>query len=348
MLIIEHKSILMEHFKNHGNIAYSHQHVTLKERIKVNEPKPRIIVLAGPTGVGKSNLSIMISSLIGGEIISADSMQIYKHMDIGTAKVTKEDRELIPHHMIDICDVSENFNVVQYYNFSHMICKDILLREKVPILVGGSGFYIHAFMYGPPMGPPSILEVRKKLEKEIETLGPEALYEKLEILDPKYAKSISFRDKHKIVRALEIITITNKPVSSFLKQSPHVEPYDYRAWFLYMPKEVLYSRVEIRCEEMIENGFIEEVELLDKLGIRNNQSAASAIGYKQCLAYLQTNRTKKDLEEFIDSFKKATRHYIKRQFTWFRKEKKFRWLNLYEIDKDRAIEFILQDFEQGS
>jgi tRNA dimethylallyltransferase len=110
---------------------------------------------------------------------------------------------------------------------------------------------------------------------------------------------------------------------------------------------VLYSRVEIRCEEMIEQGFIEEVELLEKLGIRNNYSASQAIGYKQCLHYLQTHRTKKDLDEFVDSFKKATRHYIKRQFTWFRKEPNFRWLNLYEIDLDRAIEYILQDYEQG-
>lgn len=327
---------------------FSHLYLTLREKKPPSSKKKKVIVIAGPTGVGKTKLSLAVANAIGGEIISADSMQIYRGMDIGTAKATKDELDLVPHHMIDIVDVKEPFNVVDFYSRAHIICKDILLREKVPIIVGGSGFYIHSFLHGPPQGPPSIFEIRKQIEEEMEEAGPKVLFEKLKSLDPVYAASITSNDRHKIVRALEIIEITKQPVSNFPKADPtQSDLYDYSCWFLYMPREVLYSRVDIRCEEMVEKGFIEEVERLEKLGLRDNYTASQAIGYRQCLEFLKTDRSEAEKQKFIEEFKKATRHYIKRQFTWFKKEPFFRWLNLYEIDFDRAVEYILQDFEQG-
>ena len=327
---------------------FSHLYMTLKQKKTLKSGKKKVIVIAGPTGVGKTKLSIAVANAIGGEIISADSMQIYRGMDIGTAKATKEERDLVPHHMIDIADVKEPFNVVDFYNRAHIICKDILLRDKVPILVGGSGFYIHSFLYGPPQGPPSIFEIRKKIEEEMERLGPKALFEKLKGLDPVYAATITSNDKHKIVRALEIIEITKKPVSDFPRIDPSLSDlYDFRCWFLHMPKESLYSRVDLRCDEMVEKGFIEEVERLEKEGLKDNYTASQAIGYRQCLDFLKSDRSSEEKHKFLEAFKKATRHYIKRQFTWFKKEPYFRWLNLYEINFDRAVEYILQDYEQG-
>ena len=327
--------------------VFSHMYWSLKEKVEVRAKRKKIIVLAGPTGVGKTDLSISIAKILDGEIISADSMQVYRGMDIGTAKVSKDIQKEVVHHMIDVCDIDKNFNVVEFYNQAHMICSDILLRDKIPIVVGGSGFYMHAFLYGPPEGPPSMIEIREKLSKQMDLLGPEALYEKLKELDPNYAKSLTPNDKHKIVRALEIITITKKPVSSFPKpkQIPS-DTYDYRCWFMHMPKELLYPIVDMRCMEMIERGFIDEVEDLMKKGLEENYSASQAIGYRQCIEYLKSNKQEADRIKFINNFKQATRHYIKRQFTWFKKEPFFRWLDLSQISRERALEYILQDYEQ--
>lgn len=334
-------------YKEHKSNFFSEMYLALKKKEDQSTKKKKVIVIAGPTGVGKTKMSIAIAKIIGGEIISADSMQIYKGMDIGTAKATAEERALVPHHLIDICHISDSFNVVEFYNRANCVCQDILLREKVPIVVGGSGFYIHSLLYGPPQGPPSIFEVRQELERQMEEMGPEVLYERLQMIDPDYAMTITENDRHKIVRALEIISITKRPVSELPKAETIQEQYDYRCWFLYFPKDSLYPRIELRCEEMLEKGFIEEVEKLEKEGLRENHSASQAIGYRQCLEFLKTSRTLADRERFISDFKKATRHYVKRQFTWFRKEPYFRFVDLSEIEPERAIEYILQDYEQG-
>lgn len=175
--------------------------------------KKRIIVISGPTCCGKSALAMQLAQEMDGEIVSADSMQVYRGMDIGTAKPTQKERLLIPHHLIDIRDVTENFNVVDFYYEARHACRQILERGNIPIVAGGSGFYLHAFLYGPPSGPPSVPELRKSLEKEMEELGHETLFERLCSLDPQYAKTITKNDKQKIVRALEIIALTNKKVS---------------------------------------------------------------------------------------------------------------------------------------
>lgn len=319
-----------------------------KQKIPLERKKKRVLVISGPTGAGKTALSLSLAAAVGGEIISADSMQVYQGMDIGTAKASAEERAAIAHHLIDICDIRSVFNVAEFYKHVQRAFKEILARENVPIVVGGSGFYIHALLYGPPQGPPSNPEVREQLEKQMHDLGAEVLYERLQMFDPQYAATISEFDRHKIVRALEIMAIAEKRVSDFPKPDKLQEQeYDFRCWFLYYPKARLYARIEKRCEEMIEKGLIDEVKALEKLGLRENPTASQAIGYRQALEFLQSAQTKEDYQNFISAFKKASRQYSKRQFTWFRKEPIFRWLNIDEHPLERLKELILQDFEQG-
>ncbi len=321
---------------------------TEKKRISSPPSKKRVIVISGPTATGKTNLSISLAQAVGGEIISADSCQVYRGMDIGTAKASLEQRALITHHLIDIRDIKEPFNVAEFYKASQEIIEEIFARDNVPIIVGGSGFYVHTLVYGPPHGPPSIKEVRQELEKQMETFGPEVLYERLQLLDPQYAKTITEQDRHKIIRALEIMTISEKRVSDFpLAKETQEHKYDFRCWFLHYAKEKLYERIEARCEEMLRLGFLEEVKTLEKMGLKENPSAYNAIGYRQALNYLNSAKTPADLQIFISDFKKATRHFAKRQFTWFRKEPLFRWLQMDEYPIERLKEMILQDFEQG-
>jgi tRNA dimethylallyltransferase len=310
--------------------------------------KKKVIVLAGPTGAGKSELAMQLCQKIGGEIVSGDSIQVYRGMDIGTAKPTKEERELVPHHLIDIRNVNESFNVVDFYYEARHACQTILSRDNIPVIVGGSGFYIHSLLYGPPSGPPSVPELRKSLEAEIKNLGSEALYERLSQLDLEYARTITKHDKQKIIRALEIITLTNKKVSKLSWKSRHKPMnYDFRCWLLHRPRESLYERIEHRCEQMVEQGLIEELEKLIPKGILDNPSTCQAIGYRQALAFLKTQRTEEDLKTFLDSFKQASRHYAKRQLTWFRKEPLFRWVDLDMHDLEVVMDIIEQDYEQS-
>lgn len=320
-----------------------------KERSLSKFGHKKAIILSGPTATGKTELSIILAKALGGEIISADSMQVYKLMDIGTAKASCKQREEVPHHLIDICDLDHAFNVVEFYKAASEALESIFARDKVPIIVGGTGFYIHTLLYGPPQGPPSDEKIRKSLEDELERFGPEFLYEKIRHYDPAYAKTISPQDKHKVIRALEIMTISQKKVSDFVNQKEHLAHPDvnFRCWFVHYSKETLYERIEMRCENMLQEGFLEEVRLLKDQGLEDNVSASQAIGYRQALDYLQTQQTKQDYDEFLMQFKKASRKYAKRQFTWFRKEPLFRWLDLEYFSKESAAELILHDFENS-
>jgi tRNA dimethylallyltransferase len=309
-------------------------------------PRKKVIVLAGPTASGKTDFSIELARELQGEIISADSMQVYKGMDIGTAKPTIEARKEVPHHLLDIQELSKDFNVVDFYYEARQCCQEIHIRGSVPIVVGGSGFYLHSFLYGPPSGPPSVPELRKSLEEEIEKFGTEALYERLRKLDPKYASTITRNDKQKIVRALEIIILSGQEVSKLSwKGRKKPQNFDFHCWFLYRPKDKLYPRIEARCEQMIAKGFIEEVKELKEKGLLVNSSASQAIGYRQALDYLNTEQTSADYCRFIESFKQASKRYAKRQFTWFRREPLFRWLDLDMHDPEVAIDMIRQDYE---
>ncbi len=306
-----------------------------------------MIVLAGPTAVGKSDFAIEIAKKIEGEVISADSMQVYRGMDIGTAKVDPVVRLEVPHHLLDIRNPSEPFNVVDFYYEARHACQEILNRGSVPIITGGSGFYLHAFIYGPPSGPPSIPEVREKLEKEWEKWGAEFLFSRLKKIDPAYAKTITLHDRHKVIRGLEIIELTGKPVS-YLPWSERRRPqnYDFRCWFLHRPRESLYQRINARCDAMLEAGFLQEVEELLEKNIEENPSAAQAIGYRHAIAYLRSEQGPEAHAAFVREFKRSSRQYVKKQLTWFRNKKEaiFQWLDLDLHDNEVAQEMVINDY----
>jgi tRNA dimethylallyltransferase len=328
--------------------AQGSQVLPQKEMVEPSVKRKRIIMISGPTASGKTGLSLDLAGILGAEIVSADSAQVYRGMDIGTAKATLEERALVPHHLIDIQDIDEPYNVAAFHNSCQESFREVFARESVPIVVGGSGFYVHTLLYGPPLAPPSQPDVRDQLDAQMRDMGPEVLYERLQLLDPVYAETISQNDRHKIVRALEIMALSDCKVSDFPKPSKQINPeYDFRCWFIYYPREVLYKRIEARCEEMLKNGFLEEVKALDRKGIRLNSAASQAIGYRQALHYLDSRQTDADYLAFVSDFKRASRQYAKRQFTWFRKEPMFRWINLEEYTHEQIRELILQDFEQG-
>lgn len=326
--------------------ATSHLRQPKESLISIHEARmpPRIVFLAGPTGCGKTALSLLLAEGLAGEIVCADSMQIYRGMDIGTAKATLLERGRVPHHLIDIRPVSSPFSVVDYYYTAQQIIDEIQGRGKLPIVVGGAGFYIHSLIYGPPSGPPSVPDVRLALEEAMGVLGPEALYEQLLRADPDYARSITIHDRQKIVRALEIIQLTEQPVSSHSWQGREVALRGaFRAWFIHRPRQVLYERVEERCEQMVEEGLLEETAALWGQGMCENRAACHAIGYKQALVYLASERTEEDFQKFISDFKQASRHYVKRQFTWFRKEPLFKWIDVDERDVEVLVDMMIQD-----
>lgn len=314
----------------------------------IQKPKNRVIVLAGPTGVGKTAFSLALAESLGGEIISADSMQVYTGMDIGTAKPTVEERESVPHHLIDIRNVAESFNVVDFYYEARHSLQVIHARDNVSIVVGGSGFYLHALLYGPPSGPPSVSELRKTLEDEMEKKGADVLFDRLKQLDLNYANTITKHDKQKIIRALEIITLTGKKVSKLpwgARQKP--QNYDFHCWFLHRPRDQLYKRIDSRCDEMLAAGFLDEVRELKNAGLESNPSACQAIGYRQALEFFNSNGDEKAYRDFVEKFKQASRNYAKRQITWFRHDHEplFRWLDLDLHDPEVAMDIITQDFK---
>ena len=314
---------------------------------KEHGPRGKVLVLSGPTATGKTALSLELAKALGGEIVSADSMQVYRGMDIGTSKVTPEETGDIPHHLIDICDVSQSHNVVDFFYEATAAIRSILSRNRIPIVTGGTGFYIHSLIYGPPQGPPSVPSVRQKIEDDMLKYGTEILYEKLREYDPEYAATLTHNDRHKIIRALEIIAITGRRVSDFAPEETQgpIDVLDFHCWFIHLAKEVLSDRIDERCEVMMNAGLIDEVKKLDEQGLRSNSSAAQAIGYRQVLEYLDGTQTQKEFEKCVQDFKRASRRYAKRQFTWFRKEPLFTWLNLSSTSEHQALETIIRSFE---
>ncbi len=295
-----------------------------------------LIVITGPTATGKTDFSLKLAKEIGGEIISADSMQVYKGLDIGTDKVSKEIREKIPHHLIDIVEPYENFSVADFVREADRAIEKIRKKGKYPIVVGGTGFYIHSLLYGIPKTPPSNEEIRK----ELISLPVEELYETLKEIDPEYAKKIGSRDKKRIVRALEVYRITGKPLSSFQSTSKKSR-YNFLGYFLFRNRDELYRRIENRVDSQIKRGLLEETEWLTQFG--KNLTAFQALGYKEMLEYLEG---KKSLEEAVKLLKRRTKQFAKRQFTWFRKEPKFKWINLSKTPEDTVIKIIKKDIER--
>ncbi len=319
-----------------------------KAPIPLRHKRKKVIILAGPTACGKTEMSLLLSQAVRGEIISADSMQVYRGMDIGTAKATPQQQAFVPHHLIDVRNVRDPYNLVDFFYEARHCCEHLCAYETVPIVVGGAGFYLHGLLYGPPNGPPTVPEVRKAIEEEAERVGMEALYERVKERDPKYADSITKADSQKIIRALEIMTLTENRVSSLSWKERGVSlNYDFRCWFIHRSRESLKERLELRCDQMIKDGLLDEIQSLKKEGLLENTSASQAIGYRQGLEYLDSDQTEEDYEHFVKQFKTATRRYVKRQFTWFRKEPLFRWLDLELHDLETAVDIIVQDYKRS-
>ena len=293
-----------------------------------------LIVLTGPTAVGKTSLSIALAKAVDGEIISADSMQVYKYMNIGTAKITEEEKCGIPHFLIDELEPDEEFNVTIFKNKVMGYIEDIKSRGKVPIIVGGTGFYIQSVIYDinfNEYGDDS--NVRKKYEAMAETLGKSELHKKLALVDREYADSVSYNNVKKVVRALTFFEMTGEKLSEHNKRErERSSPFDFAYFVLTMDRKKLYERIDKRVDLMFDMGLVKEVKALMAKGYDKSLVSMQGIGYKEVIDYLSG---KTSLEECIDIIKRDTRHFAKRQLTWFKREKVVTY-----IDKD---EFAAED-----
>lgn len=287
--------------------------------------KPKVIVICGPTASGKTALSIELAKKIDGEIISCDSMQIYKDMNIGTAKVTKEEMQGIRHYMIDFVSPDTRYSVADYKNDAEKAIETIINKGKIPIIVGGTGLYVDSLIYG--IEYPEIKfdeEYRRRLEKEADEKGLEFLYNKAKEIDKQAMQKISPNDKKRIIRVLEIYHATGKTKTEQEIESRKKEiKYEYKVFAINMNREKLYERINIRVDKMIENGLIEEVENLKKK-YDHFPTAMQGLGYKEVVEYLQNQITR---DEMIEKIKQESRRYAKRQLTWFRKNKETIWID---------------------
>lgn len=289
------------------------------------EKKP-MIILTGPTAVGKTSLSIQLARALGGEIISADSMQIYKKMNIGTAKIMPEEMDGIPHYLVDQLDPSEEFNVVVFQQMAKAALEEIYAKGKIPIIVGGTGFYIQALLYDIDFSVHDDAErYREELQKTAEEKGAEYLHALLENVDPAYASLVHANNVKKVIRALEYYHETGEKLSEHNKEQRDKEsPYDFYYYVLTHDRNVLYDRINARVDLMMEMGLEEEVRHLIEEGYRREMVSMQGIGYKEFFDYFEGDRS---LEETVELIKKDTRHFAKRQLTWFRREKDVRWLD---------------------
>ena len=287
--------------------------------------KPKVIVICGPTASGKTALSIELAKKINGEIISCDSMQIYKDMNIGTAKVTEEEMQGIKHYMIDFVSPDERYSVADYKNDAEKIIEIIINKGKTPIIVGGTGLYVDSLIYNIEYPKINLDEdYRQKLEKEVEEKGLKYLYDVAKKIDEQAVQKISINDKKRIMRVLEIYHATGKTKTEQEVESRKKEvKYDYKIFAINMDREKLYQRINLRVDKMIENGLIEEVENLQKQ-YNHFPTAMQGLGYKEVVEYLQNEITN---DEMIEKIKQETRRYAKRQLTWFRKNKQTIWID---------------------
>ena len=301
-----------------------------------------LIVLTGPTAVGKTSLSIALAKAVDGEIISADSMQVYKYMNIGTAKITEEEKCGIPHFLIDELEPDEEFNVTIFKNKVMGYIEDIKSRGKVPIIVGGTGFYIQSVIYDinfNEYGDDS--NVRKKYEAMAETLGKSELHKKLALVDREYADSVSENNVKKVVRALTFFEMTGEKLSEHNKRErERRSPFDFAYFVLTMDRKKLYERIDKRVDLMFDMGLVDEVKALMAKGYDKSLVSMQGIGYKEVIDYLSG---KTSLEECIDIIKRDTRHFAKRQLTWFKREKVVTYIDKDEFDaEDKCLKEMLR------
>jgi tRNA dimethylallyltransferase len=297
----------------------------VKGRVKKLDSKQKLLVLIGPTAVGKTKLSIELAHQFNGEIISGDSMQIYKGMDIGTAKIKQEEMEGIPHHLVDILDPSENFSVAEFQTLVRAKINEISQRGKFPMIVGGTGLYIQSVIYDYQFSSaPGDETFRLQLEARAKEIGNDALHQELMMVDPKYAAQIHPNNVRRVIRALEVYHSTGKSISEIQKEQQPDLLYETALVGLTMEREMLYDRINARVGIMIKDGLIDEVEHLYQSGLRDCQSI-QAIGYKEIYDYFNGIVS---LEDAIDNLKQNSRRYAKRQLTWFRNKMDVQWYDM--------------------
>ena len=305
--------------------------------------KEKVLVIACPTAVGKTDLSIKLAKELNGEIISTDSMQIYKYMDIGSAKITKEEMCGVPHHMIDVVDPSTPFSVADYKEMAQKCIDDIISRGKLPILTGGTGLYINALTCNMNFTEAeNDLKYRSELEELAENHGNEYIHNMLKDIDPISYKEIHYNNRKRVIRALEVYKLTKKPFSSFnAGEEFYNGPYDVSYYVLNMDREKLYNRINLRVDMMMDKGLLEECIKLKEMGYNSSVQSMQGIGYKEIFYYLEN---KISLNEAVEMIKQGSRNYAKRQLTWFRRDPRAIILDKDIFSEDEIFKRIVGEF----
>ena len=308
--------------------------------------KPVVPVIVGPTASGKTNLAIQIAKRLDGEIVSADSMQIYRRMNVGTAKPTESEKQGIPHHLMDFVEPDQAFSVADYKDRAVAAIRDITARGKTAIVAGGTGLYINALTqkWGFP-GIKTDPKIREKLNDAYKTETPEAVYRRLKQIDPEAAAKIHPHNRKRVIRALEIYETTGKTKTYWESQVRKIDlPFDYLLLGIQMPRDVLYQRIDQRVDVMIEDGLVEEVRALLNDGYDPSLVSMQALGYKEIVPYL---KGRSSLEEQVRILKRDTRHFAKRQLTWFRKNQDIHWFSAEKNkDSEQLANQMIQCIEQ--
>ncbi len=309
--------------------------------------KNKLIILTGPTAVGKTALSIQLAKRIGGEIVSADSMQVYKYMDIGSAKIEKEEMGGISHHLIDILDPGDEFHVFRFQEMAKEAMAGIYARGHVPIIVGGTGFYIQALLYDISFGQEEDHSaIREKLEMAAREKGSAFLHACLKKVDPESAKIIHPNNQKRIIRALEFYQLSKTPISEHNKREREKEAaYDFCYFVLNDDRNLLYRKIDRRVDNMLEKGLVEEVRKLKEMGFSKDMVSMQGLGYKEIFSYLDGACT---LDEAVYLIKRDTRHFAKRQLTWFRRERDVVWIEkqAFSYDEDKILTCMMEHFDR--
>lgn len=298
--------------------------------------KDKLIILAGPTASGKTAVSIDLAKRIGGEIISADSMQIYRGMDIGTAKITADEMQGVKHYLINVSDPKEDFNIVKFQNMVKCSIEEIKKNGHIPILVGGTGFYIQSIIYDIKFDKEDDNgSIRKVLEEEYDKMGADFMYEKLKKIDSISAENIHKNNKKRIIRAIEYFLINNTLISEHNElQRKKTSPYDFKFFVLNPKRDILYDRINKRVDKMVEKGLVDEVKSLIESGLSIDNISMQGIGYKEIVEYLEGNIP---LDKAVENIKQNTRHMAKRQVTWFKRERDVIYIDPFEFENNEKI-----------
>ena len=303
--------------------------------------QPSVIVICGPTALGKTSAAIELAEIFDGEIVGADSMQIYRHMDIGTAKPTEKEQAQVKHHMIDIIDPDERFDARQYATMARETVETLHHRHKIPFVVGGTGFYIKALLNGLFETEAEGENIRKDLKKEADIHGTAFLYDRLCRQDPEASKTIHPNDAYRIIRALEVLAMTGKAISDLHKAHGFNDhPFVVLKIGLHIPREILYGRINKRVDLMIDHGLLDEVKGLLAMGCSPDSKSMQSIGYRHMVDFIQGGCS---WEETVRTLKRDTRRYAKRQMTWFRADPEIIWKN---PDAMEDIKVLIQTFLQ--